>query len=386
MSKYRKRTEELQRRLRDDGISVALLSDEGSIYYYGKYHSYLYMTFGRPTIIVVPAQGEPTIITPTLESEMCGRMSWVENVKPWLDGMNGEWRPALEEALGSATGGKIGIEHLALPTMVRDVLQAHYPSRTLVDISRHVSEMRMIKDPEEIEVARDAGRVAMAMVAGARDSIGEGVPEYEVALASVNAGTRKAAELAEKYNDDPLMSPTIHFHQIMSSGRRVSMCHHRSTNRVMERGDPIFLCYCGHAEFRQFKIGFDRMFFIKSLTDQMAHMYEIALQSQKAGLDVIRPGVAAEEVHKAYAEVIRDAGFEYPYRHGRAVGYSFQENPQLKFGDKTILRPGMIFAMDGGATLSGVFRSQVGDTVLVTEQGPEVLTPFAKDLSSAILN
>jgi Xaa-Pro aminopeptidase len=383
--RYQKRTEELQRRLKEDGYDVAILSDEGSIYYYAQYHSYLYMTFGRPTMMVVPVTAAPTIITPTLEEEMCRAMSWVEDVRPWLDGLDGEWRPPLEKLLGSYRRGKIGIEHDAIPQTVRDFLSQVHDTAKTSDISQHVSAMRMIKDADEIKVARDAGKMAIAMVEAARDAIGVGVPEYEVALAAITAGTRKAAELSRGYSDDPLMSPTIHFHQIMSSGRRVAMCHHRSTTRTMEKYDPIFLCFCGHAEYRQFKIGFDRMYFIGDVKDEYARMYEIALKSQKAGMSVLRPGVTAEEVHRAYADVIRGAGFEYPYRHGRAVGYSFVEKPELKFGDKTVLRPGMIFAMDGGATKPGVFRSQVGDTVLVTENGCEVLTPFPKDLGAAIV-
>ena len=39
------------------------------------------------------------------------------------------------------------------------------------------------------------------------EAIGEGVPEYEVALATMSAGMRRAAELLEAHYDDPLMSP-----------------------------------------------------------------------------------------------------------------------------------------------------------------------------------
>ena len=379
---FEKRTRELQRRLSEDGIDVALLSDEGSIYYYTGYHGYLYMSFGRPTIVVVPAAGDPTIITPTMEEEMADRMSWVgaSRIVPWLDGLDGEWAPGLGRALGAAKSGRIGIEHLAIPQMVRDFLAEECPSAKAEDITRHTAEMRMIKDPFEIQVARDAGKVAVAMVSAAHEMIGVGVPEYEIALTTINAGTRKAAELFANYEDDPLMSPTIRFHQIMSSGSRVSMCHHRSTTRVIEKLDPIFLCFCGHAEFRNFKLGFDRMFFVGGVKDEHAKMYEVAIKSQAAGIAAMRPGVTAEEVHTAYANVVRDAGFEYPYRHGRATGYNCLEKPQLKFGDHTVMQAGMVFAMDGGATKKGDFRSQVGDTVLVTEDGCEVITPYPKDL------
>ena len=42
----------------------------------------------------------------------------------------------------------------------------------------------MIKSSEELQLARHTGTVAMAMMNVARETIGDGVPEYEVALAS----------------------------------------------------------------------------------------------------------------------------------------------------------------------------------------------------------
>jgi Xaa-Pro dipeptidase len=382
---YQGRVEKLQQIMRENDVSKSLLSDTGSIYYYTGYHSFLYMEFGRPTVVVVPETGEPTIITPTLESEMAEKMSKLQDVIPWLDSVGGEWRTPLKELLAKGPGGKIGIEHNAVPQVVRDFLSGEVGEARIVDVSDYIDDMRSIKDAYEINVARDAGKVAIDMVAAARDTIKVGVPEYEVALATLNAGTRKAAELFANYDDDPLMSPTIRFHQIMSSGPRVSMCHHRSTDRVLQHGDPIFLCFCGHVEFRNFKLGFDRMFFIGDITDEYARMYDLAVESQQAGLSILRPGLTAEEVHQAYADVIRDAGFEFPFRHGRATGYNCQEKPQLMFDDKTILQPGMIFAIDGAVTSHGEARTQVGDAVLVTEESCEVLTPFSKRLEDCIL-
>ena len=71
----------------------------------------------------------------------------------------------------------------------------------------------------------------------------------------------------------------------------------------------------------------------------------------------LRPGVTAEQVHAAYAEVIQGAGYEYPFRCGRATGFSFLEKPQLVAGDKTVLRPGMVFAVDGSVSVAKTFRA-----------------------------
>ena len=113
--------------------------------------------------------------------------------------------------------------------------------------------------------------------------------------------------------------------------------------------------------------------------------YEIAIESQAAALKALKPGVKAEDVHSAYAEVIQNAGYEYPlFRCGRAVGFSFLEEPQLVCGDKTIIKPGMVFAVDG-STSGKNFRTQVGDSFIVNEESYEPITSFPKELKDAVI-
>ena len=156
----------------------------------------------------------------------------------------------------------------------------------------------MIKSDEELQLARHSGQVAMAMMAAGRDAIREGVPEYEVALATAEAGARSAAELLADNYDDGWMSPNTHFLQIMASGPNITMAHRRPTLRQITRGDPVFLCFCGMANFHRFKLGFDRTFWLGEIQDpRQAEIYEVAVASQRAALEHVRPGVLAEEVH-----------------------------------------------------------------------------------------
>ena len=71
--------------------------------------------------------------------------------------------------------------------------------------------------------------MAMAMMEAGRAAIGDGVREFEVALATSQAGTRKAAALLEAHYDDDCMSPNTHFLQIMASGREITKPHHRAS-------------------------------------------------------------------------------------------------------------------------------------------------------------
>jgi Xaa-Pro aminopeptidase len=272
-----------------------------------------------------------------------------------------------------------------MPALVRRYVDELAGAENLAPVTPILSQMRMIKSTQELQLARHAGQVAGAMMNAGRAAIGDGVPEYEVALATSQAGTRKAAELLAAHYDDADMSPNTHFLQIMASGEAITKTHHRASTRIMRHGEPVFLCFCGMTNFHRFKLGFDRTFWIGDIADpSQAAVYEVARASQQAALDALRPGVTAESVHTAYAEVIQDAGYEYPFRCGRATGFSFLEAPQLVTGDTTLLQPGMVFAVDGSVTVE-TFRAQIGDSFIISEDGYEPLTDHPKTIDQLIL-
>ena len=62
----------------------------------------------------------------------------------------------------------------------------------------------------------------------------------------------------------------------------------------------------------------------------------------------------------------------------------FYKISQLVFGDKTILQPGMVLAVDDSVSVKKTFRAQVGDRFIVTGNGYEPLSEFAKDLEDVV--
>jgi Xaa-Pro aminopeptidase len=371
---------EFQRRLKDEKIDLAVIYDPDTLYYLCGFWGYLGMEFGRPTLLVVPAAGAPTLITPGLESEMAAAMTGIDDIRQWTDGVGAEWRQPLDDLLTGRLRPTVGIEFFKTHPMICQYVKERLGKNRPTDITRILSELRMVKSAEDIEALRCAGKVAVAMCAAAVDVIGAGVPEHEICLAAMAAGTRKAAELLDREKASELYSPVIHNLQVLQSGPDLSMVHRRPTRRRMQNGDPVYLCFCPFTLFKQIKLGFDRQYFVGQVSDRHAAIYTTALEAQAAALETIRPGIPAEEVHRAALEVYQNAGFGICYRTGRAVGYSFLEHPEFKQGDKTLLQAGMTFAVDGGITIAGQFGARVGDSIVVTENGFEYLTPFPKDL------
>ena len=379
---FRNRLTLFQNKLAEKNIDLALITDEDNVYYLTGYYDYLHMEFGRPTILVVPQNGPVVLITPTIDLNAAQSAAQVDRIAPWNDGMGNEWREELPKAIRNTT--TIAVEPDHMPPMVRAYVSEVIDTQRLGNATALLSAMRMIKSPEELQLARHAGEVATAMMLAGRGAIADGVPEFEVAIATSQAGTRKAADLLTRHYADTDMSPNTHFLQIMASGESIIKTHHRASTRIMHKGDPVFLCFCGMTNFHRFKLGFDRTFWIGDAPKDQIAVYEVAVASQKAALNALRPGVTAESIHAEYANVIQEAGYNYPFRCGRATGFSFLETPQLVTGDKTIIQPGMVLAIDGSVSVE-TFRAQVGDSVIVTEDGWEPLTQHAKAVQDVIV-
>ena len=383
MTVFESRLSKLKNKLQENDIDTAIITDEDNVYYLCGYYDYLHMEFGRPTLLVISIDYGTLLITPTIDLNTAEETACVDRISAWNDGMGDEWREELPKVLKRSK--RIAIEPDQMPPIVRRYIDVEVSYDRITSATPILSTMRMIKSEEELKIARDAGKVATAMMEAGREAISHGVAEYQVAIAISNAGTKKAADILESEYEDKFMSPNTHFLQIMASGDAITKTHHRASTRIMQTGEPVFLCFCGMTNFHKFKLGFDRTFWIDRIADKsQIKIYEVAIASQKAALDVLKPGVTAESVHAAYATVIQDAGFDYPFRCGRATGFSFLEKPQLVTGDKTILEPGMVFAVDG--SVSGeTFRAQVGDSVIMTETGWEPLTAHPKSIDDVII-
>ena len=114
----RRRTSTFQDRLAGAGVELAILTDESSIAYLAGFWGYLGVEFGRPTFLVLRPDRAPVVLTPLMESEMVGAMTWVEDVRTWNDEGPGRWEHVLADAVG-VPPSEIAVEAALLPAVVR---------------------------------------------------------------------------------------------------------------------------------------------------------------------------------------------------------------------------------------------------------------------------
>ena len=87
----RNRVQILQKRMLETDIRRAVFTDESSIGYLTGIGGYLGIEFGRPTMLVIDSENPPSVITPLMESEMVGAMTWVDDIRVW----EGHWQKKL---------------------------------------------------------------------------------------------------------------------------------------------------------------------------------------------------------------------------------------------------------------------------------------------------
>ncbi|MCB1468787.1 MAG: aminopeptidase P family protein [Rhizobiaceae bacterium] len=377
MTEQETRLAELDRRIGEVGLDGMIITDADSIYYFTGCEDYIDMDFGRPSLLIVLRGETAVLMVPAGDIGMVTSMGSGPEILGWRDSAEGEWRSILADVVARAKPRKIGFESRFNPLVFTQFQSLSDAEVVITD--EPIARMRLIKSASEIADLRRAGEIADAMMCACQSAIADGVPEYEISLAGIVAGTRKAAEALEQEGAHFLRSPMVSYLQVMKSGSNTDLGHCRPGLKKIVPGEPVAVCLCGMINYKHMKLAMDRPFYVGPISQGHADMTLIALESQEAALAAIKPGEPVEVVHEAASAVLQKHGHAPCTRTGRGLGASFTERPQIMTGDTTLMQPGMVLAVDGNLTIPK-FGVQYGDSVLVTETGFEFLTKHTREL------
>ena len=125
-----------------------------------------------------------------------------------------------------------------------------------------------------------------------------------------------------------------------------------------------------------------RVLFFGRVSTRIRSMYNAVLKAQLAGIAAVREGVTAEQVDRQARQVLESEGLGKAFLHstGHGLGLEIHEPPRLGHRDKTRLQAGMVITIEPGAYIRDFGGIRIEDTVLVTKNGCEILTPTSKEL------
>ena len=233
-----------------------------------------------------------------------------------------------------------------------------------------VAELRSVKTPEELDLIRHAARLGdigfQAMVDVARP----GMRGIEI-VAEMEHAVRKAGADHAKYwmgsGPDTKWEDT-----------RLDIRPHL---RVLQEGD--FMNTCSYIVYKGYWSHGQRAGTLKRPNAYLENIMQIAIDSQTAGIEQMRPGNRAGNIARAIRETCEAAGWTLlGGRVGHGIGMDYSERPSPAESNDAILEAGNTIILHSAFALpgSGKMFVPIGDHMHVGEDGPEFLMGFDREL------
>ncbi|HLJ66588.1 MAG TPA: Xaa-Pro peptidase family protein [Chloroflexota bacterium] len=316
----------------------------------------------RPTLLIVPARGETMMLVPRLEAPRLARdetirlLVWSETDDPYQ---------VLATSVAFPGDGSVAISDQAWAAVLLG-LQRSFPTARFVAASPLLRRLRMLKSDDEL--------AALAKAANLAD---EAFQEVMADRFSGRSERDLASRLASMLQERGL---EIGWGPSVSSGPNTASPHHLTGDRVVEEGDAVMLDFGGALDGYQADI--TRTVHVGPAPADFVRVYEVVRRAQQAGVDAVRPGVAAQDVDSAARSVIEGDGYgEYfTHRTGHGIGLDTHEEPYIVSGNTLELEPGMTFSVEPGVYLPGRFGVRIEDIVAVTDGGVRRLNEAPREL------
>jgi Xaa-Pro aminopeptidase len=282
----------------------------------------------------------------------------------------------LNEEIGKACAD-VKLKRLAIqPEHVTLADQADIKKRAkgvrLISARPIVSQMRKLKDEDELAAMNRAIRVAEDGFRVMRQTIQVGQSELQI-----------AARLEFEMKRLGASGPS--FNTICAEGPNAAMPHAVPGRRKIKKGSSILIDW--GARVAGYNSDLTRVLFVGSIPPKIRQIYDIALEAQLAAIQAIAPGRRMCDVDEVARKIIADAGFGEQFTHGlgHGLGLEVHEAPSLSWRSQEELVAGMVVTVEPGIYLPGVGGVRIEDDVLVTARGRRVLTHLEKSLEASII-
>ncbi|MDP2728431.1 MAG: Xaa-Pro peptidase family protein, partial [Dehalococcoidia bacterium] len=212
--------------------------------------------------------------------------------------------------------GVVGLEYTFLTQSMMGMLthpHAKPEGVTVKDCTPILSELRIVKDSEEVERIRAAGKVAVAGMAEAVEAVKPGLTESQIAAEAEYAMRQAGAE--------------GFWRTYVSSGPRTNIAHGLPSNRKLAKGDLVMIDI--HPIVNGYSADICRTVCVGDPTPEQQAAYDLYLKAQQATIAKVKAGVGMVELEDTMHGVLKEAGHgEHifgPTIHG--VGIEFEESP-----------------------------------------------------------
>jgi Xaa-Pro aminopeptidase len=341
-------------------VDVVLLSVGPDLPYLTAYEA---MPLERLTMLVLPREGEATLVVPRLEAprvtehaEVFSIVAWKETDDP-IAIVSDLAKGAAVAAIGDHTWSRFLVD-----------LMHRMPDTEFTRTTDVVGAIRMRKDDAEIDALRRAGSAADRVAAQLQ---GGEIPLTGRTEAEVSADI-SARLLAEGH-------ARVNF-AIVAAMENAASPHHEAGSRVIQRGDIVLTDFGGTLD--GYCSDITRCVSLGEPPAEIAEAYAVLHDAQQAAVLAAVVGTPCEEVDATARRIIAAAGYgeQFIHRTGHGIGLEAHEDPYIVDGNHLALAPGHAFSVEPGIYVAGRWGMRLEDIVVASAQGPEPMNRARHEL------
>ena len=367
VSEFEMRMARAQEIMHRRNLDAILVTTPQNIRYFTGFDSQFWESPTRPWFVVVPGEGKPIAVVPEIGAREMER-TWVEDVRSWPspipedDGIS-----LLSDVVNSLAtkfntiGAELGRE-MTLRMPVNDFLKLRtFINRQILDGSPALWEMRMVKTESEIQRIEHICKLASESY--------QDLPKYlNIGETERDAVRKLRIDLIKRGAD------SIPFLPAVSGQGGVSQIVCGPSDRKLENGDILFMDT--GSTYDGYFCDFDRNFAIGKISDEAMKVHDLLWTATESGIAASVPGMTTEDVWFAMNRVIEEGGGKgnNAGRLGHGVGLQLTEPPSHRPGDKTKLVPNMVITIEPGLEYLPGKMLVHEENIVVTEDGPKLLT------------
>jgi Xaa-Pro dipeptidase len=366
--------------VRGEGGTGYVLFDPTYVHYVT---GFWFLSNERPVVYLQNTDGDDAIFVPEFEVERTraeGSFARIESY-PEYPGLEHPMRVLARVARELGLAGRIAADRDGYPGILgyQGPPLSDVAGADVVSVGTFIEAMMVRKSEAEIELIRESGRWCAFAHARLQEYTRAGVTEAE---ASLRAQQETTLAMLEAHGSRGLLgsgdgAKAGYRGQI---GRRSAWAHAVAHNIRFEPGD-VLVTETG-APVWGYQAELERAMVVGPPTDQMRFLFDHMRASQQAAFAAIRPGATCADVDAAVFAYFDDHDLRRYWRQhtGHGTGLRNHEAPFLDIGDTTPLEPGMVFTIEPGLYDDEVGGFRHSDTVVVTEDGYELLTDYPSEL------
>ncbi len=254
------------------------------------------------------------------------------------------------------------------------------PGTRFTDASDLVPSMRLVKSEDEITLIRESAKWANLATALMQEYAEEGLWDIDIAFAAAHETlVIMKKTLGSDYAPKRSMFPVtaVFRGQI---GEMTAIPHSLSTKQMIKKGDVIISELA--VDIGGYSCELERSMIMGKPSAKQERYFNTMVKAQEAAFEALKDGAKCSEIDKATIGVFKKAGLMSLVKHhtGHGLGLEGHEPPWLDIGNDEPLRAGMVVSCEPGIYEVGFGGFRHSDTVLITEDGAELLTYYPRSL------